>query len=366
MKRLFPILGLFFLLASCSPYYTEGDYFFVRNNGADMPVWVKGQTDSDTAIIYLHGGPGDGCIHFSLVPQSFIEDNYMVVYWDQRHAGQAQGNPDIGASRMEDYISDTDLVIEAVTLRYNPSKIFLMGNSWGTSVGAAYLVHGDSYQVRQDKITGLISTFGTCDYTLSYENAAPRILTYAEERITQGIETEYWTECVSFYETTPVLLTVSDLRSHTGYVIASGGYTVADSASPPPDLNMVSFILASPVAMFPLIMTNGANDTNEEFIQWLVSDDSLSFELSRLSVPSIIISGRQDLQATWQAGLSLFLGTRDIEVASPGYATSMPTGGWSNGNRIFMILESTAHGSFGTTEDIEIYQNGIISFIESE
>ena len=366
MKRLVPLLAVTFVLISCSPYYTEGDYFFIRSNGADMPVWVKGQTDSDTVIIYLHGGPGDGCIHFSLVPQAFIEDTCMVVYWDQRHAGQSQGNPSIGDSRMEDYIADTDLVIETVRLRYNPSRIFLLGNSWGASVGMAYLVHGDDYQARQEKVTGFISTFGTCDYTLSYAYAAPRIVSFAEERIAGGTDTDTWEECLGFYNSTPALADVEDLRTHTRYVMESGGYTVENSASQSPDIDMLAFTLASPVALFPLILTNIANDGNKEFISWLVSDNSLSSELSRLSVPACIISGRKDLQATWQAGLSMFLGTPDIEPELPGYEGVMSVGGWVNGNRTYMILEDTAHGSFGTTDDIETYRSGIISFIESE
>ncbi|MBN2048934.1 MAG: alpha/beta hydrolase [Spirochaetales bacterium] len=361
MKRLSFIIAALLLLFSCSAYYTEGDYFFIQSGGADMPVWVKGNTSSTTAIIYLHGGPGDGCIHFSLVPQFFIEDDYMVVYWDQRHAGQSQGNPDINASKMDNFVADTDLVIEAVKLRHpNLTRIFLLGNSWGTAVGAAYLVHGDDYAGRQAKIAGFISTFGTCDYTLSYRHAAPRITAYADVQIASGIDTAYWDECKSFYMNTPSLKDAADLREHTGYVIRSGGYSVDESAAPSPDIHILAFALASPVALFPLLLTNGANDTSEDFIGWLVTDDSLDAELARLTVPLLVVSGRKDLMAGWQAGLSLYLGTGDIDTSVSSYETGTE---WTDGDRTFMILEDTAHGSFGSSEDITAYQAGIQNFI---
>lgn len=38
------------------------DHFFLKNNGAEMPVFVKGNTSSGTFISNLHGGPSGGAI----------------------------------------------------------------------------------------------------------------------------------------------------------------------------------------------------------------------------------------------------------------------------------------------------------------
>ena len=41
------------------------DIFWVRNNGADMPVRVEGNTLSKIVVLIVHGGPGDGSLNYA-------------------------------------------------------------------------------------------------------------------------------------------------------------------------------------------------------------------------------------------------------------------------------------------------------------
>ncbi|MFA6858005.1 MAG: hypothetical protein WCR31_12440 [Treponema sp.] len=45
----------------------EKNFFYTGNDGAEMPVWVCGNTGSNIFIVYLAGGPGDSCLleHYS-------------------------------------------------------------------------------------------------------------------------------------------------------------------------------------------------------------------------------------------------------------------------------------------------------------
>ncbi|NQU68658.1 MAG: hypothetical protein HQ510_12005, partial [Candidatus Marinimicrobia bacterium] len=43
---------LVILLSACSEYISEGDHFFIRSKGADMPAIVSGDIDSDVFIIF--------------------------------------------------------------------------------------------------------------------------------------------------------------------------------------------------------------------------------------------------------------------------------------------------------------------------
>ena len=52
----------------CSTYQTSGDFFFVSNDGAHMPVWVRGNVSSGVFLINLHGGPGGSSMIATLVP----------------------------------------------------------------------------------------------------------------------------------------------------------------------------------------------------------------------------------------------------------------------------------------------------------
>ena len=62
MKRYYIILVIAtLLLGACekSEFQSEGDFFHLSHKGANMPVWVKGNFNSDVIIITVHGGPGD-------------------------------------------------------------------------------------------------------------------------------------------------------------------------------------------------------------------------------------------------------------------------------------------------------------------
>lgn len=46
-----------FLLSSCKKAgFYEGDHFFIKNKGAEMPVTVKGNIESKKFVLFLHGG----------------------------------------------------------------------------------------------------------------------------------------------------------------------------------------------------------------------------------------------------------------------------------------------------------------------
>lgn len=46
--------------------FYDGDFFYVENNEAQMPVWVRGNENSEVFIIHLHGGPGGSGIMVAL------------------------------------------------------------------------------------------------------------------------------------------------------------------------------------------------------------------------------------------------------------------------------------------------------------
>src|SRR4051794_8116416 len=84
---------------ACLPLNEEGrqgDYFFVRSLGADLPVWVRGNLSAGTFLVVLPGGPGGSGIW--AYPDSpglrDLERDYAVVYMDQCGTGNSQGNPD--------------------------------------------------------------------------------------------------------------------------------------------------------------------------------------------------------------------------------------------------------------------------------
>ena len=79
------------------------NYFWIDRNNASMPVWVRGNIDSGVFIIFNHGGPGSCGTLESIIevapgngqldhpsPLKVLEDEYAMVYWDQRHSGMSK------------------------------------------------------------------------------------------------------------------------------------------------------------------------------------------------------------------------------------------------------------------------------------
>lgn len=163
MKKIRCSLILFILLgsSSCSDNLLSTDvkdHFFLKNDGAVMPVFVNGNTSSKVFVIYLHGGPGATALEAyqnNTSPFFQLQQKYAVVYWDQRCSGAAQGQ--CNNLTMSSYVDDLDKLITLLQYRYAPDlKIFLIGHSWGGSLGIRYLTTADN----QSKVSGWIEVGG--------------------------------------------------------------------------------------------------------------------------------------------------------------------------------------------------------------
>lgn len=167
MKRLliFLFTGLV-LLSSCKREEAGmlRDYFVLRNKGADMPVWVEGKSDRKVFLVLLHGGPGgDAQVYNTMMTvfSSRMESEVAMVYWDQRGSGNSAGHFDVSEQSVATCTDDLDKLITVLYSRYgNDSKIFLMGHSWGGTLGTSYLLDAQ----RQGRVKGFIEVDGAHNF----------------------------------------------------------------------------------------------------------------------------------------------------------------------------------------------------------
>ncbi len=105
--------------------------------GLDQYLIIRGQNKNNPVLLYLHGGPGSPEFAFFRVQNKSIEKYFTVVHWEQRGAGKSF-NPDIPVSSMnvEQFISDTIEISEQLKKKFNTDKIYLLGHSWGSLLGA--------------------------------------------------------------------------------------------------------------------------------------------------------------------------------------------------------------------------------------
>lgn len=272
----------FSLLSACGGISAEGDYYFVRSGEADLPVWVRGNVESGTFLVFLHGGPGYSAMGNPGAPAfNELEKRYAVVYWDQRASGSSQGNVDPSTLTMEQFVEDTDRVLETLALRYSPRAVFLVGHSWGGALGTAYLLD----PARQAKVRGWVEIDGSHDVVEGYRLSRERMLEYIDARLAEGVE-EPWRKARDFYEATDRLST-DNILTHTSYVGMAGGYSyrneVANERSPD------ELIFASPSNTLAWGHNEVATPMQFDFY-------GLSFtrDMERLTLPSLVMWGRHD------------------------------------------------------------------------
>lgn len=135
--------------------------FYLRNDDADMPVIVEGNTASRTFVVVLHGGPGGSSMPYYYQIPDFtdeMEDNYAMVYWEQRSSGVSMGNPDESTLNLNQFTEDLDHLLTVLEYKYGEDiDLFLMGHSFGGMLGSAFLT--STYAANHD-ISGWINVDG--------------------------------------------------------------------------------------------------------------------------------------------------------------------------------------------------------------
>lgn len=109
---------------------------FVRINGQEQWITIRGRDLANPVMLILHGGPG--------FPMSFMapvfaewEKRFTLVQWDQPGGGATwsknEGNP--GPLTHARFVDDGVAVTEWVRERLATRQVVLLGHSWGTCLG---------------------------------------------------------------------------------------------------------------------------------------------------------------------------------------------------------------------------------------
>lgn len=108
----------------------------VKIGGINQTLLIRGKNINNPVILFLHGGPGQSEIGYIRHYQKKLEERFVVVRWDQRGSG-ASYSKDIpkDSFTVKQFVKDTNEVTDYLIKRFNQSKIFIAGHSWGTVLG---------------------------------------------------------------------------------------------------------------------------------------------------------------------------------------------------------------------------------------
>lgn len=108
---------------------------FVPLGGHDQALMIRGRDVDKPVLLYLAGGPGGTDIG-AMRRDVTLEQEFVVVTWDQRGAGKSYAALDpTDTFTLEQLTSDTIELTDYLRNRFDEDKIYLVGQSWGSTLG---------------------------------------------------------------------------------------------------------------------------------------------------------------------------------------------------------------------------------------
>lgn len=263
---------------------------FVRHKNADMPAYIRGNGSEKVFLVTLNGGPGGVGLEFIGTAFNEIEDNYAVVYFDQRGSGMSQGNYSEDELTIDLMAEDVLALAKVLKQKYgSDSQLFLLGHSWGGTLGSATLIKD------QSDFSGWIEVDGANNPAGLYDLYIETFTTTATTQIALGNSVDFWE---SVLEDVAAVDPVSNLDDFL-------------------DLNSLAFDLEEKLTDGDFINTRDENsDTdglafqyniltaiwNSNQIATILVDQQAIFqttdftsELPNITIPSLFISGQYDM-----------------------------------------------------------------------
>lgn len=331
------IIFVLIVFSSCTKEkFYDGDHFFITNKGAEMPVYIKGNIESNTFILYIHGGPGGNGSLVSFMPVAkTVEQDFAFVYWDQRGSGLAQGNPDKSTFTVDQYVEDLDLVIEGIKLRHNNPRIILFGTSWGGALGSAYLSRGNN----QDKVEGFICMSSGHNLVEGIPKSVVWVKEYAQEQIDAGKDTDYWTEARDWCATVPDMTVVENYFKYNAYLTNTNAY------QKDPNQNIQGPVVGAPGTTSSYLSLSIFFNGSYLIPNFNILELNLSADMEKIKVPSLVIWGRHDGVNTMEMGYDAY-----NSIGGPGFT-----------DKELVILENSAHA--GHVEEQDLFLQAFLGFV---
>ncbi|MCA2219292.1 alpha/beta fold hydrolase [Jidongwangia harbinensis] len=108
----------------------------VRLGDAEQWVSMRGDRADNPVLLHLSGGPGSSDVGWVRSFNRSLEDDFTVVVWEQRGAGKSYPalDPTTGLT-LDRLVADGIELTTWLARRFHESKIYLTGNSWGSTLG---------------------------------------------------------------------------------------------------------------------------------------------------------------------------------------------------------------------------------------
>ncbi len=109
----------------------------VTLGGVTQHIRIRTANAALPVLLFIHGGPGVCDRHWVLKYQSGLAEKATMVCWDQRGAGLSYDKAlDPKEMTIERMVDDASELVDLLRARFKQEKIFIVGHSWGSLLGA--------------------------------------------------------------------------------------------------------------------------------------------------------------------------------------------------------------------------------------
>jgi pimeloyl-ACP methyl ester carboxylesterase len=108
----------------------------VRLGGVDQWVSIRGSSATNPVLLHLSGGPGSSDVGWVRTFNRDLEDHFTVAVWEQRGVGKSYPALDpANTLTLDRMVSDGLDLARWLAYRFGQTKVYLTGNSWGSTLG---------------------------------------------------------------------------------------------------------------------------------------------------------------------------------------------------------------------------------------
>ena len=289
------MMTLFFTQCTIAP---EEEVLYMKTSNSYFPIYVRGNPDADTYIVWVHGGPGSSGLQYGDIPEiGVLHKTYRVIYWDQLSSGAAVGNPNKEDFTISNFAEHVQGIVNIVSNRYKPKNLFLIGHSWGGFLSAHYLVaegNEDLSVKRQSQFDGFINLNAVLDVQDTLINGVDFVTNHANLEISKGNKKKYWQKMINWYKEKNGIFRGSDVADHYDNVDAAGGMVIQKERRDELEAELtLKMLFDSPFEFYSYY------DNQNNIRTYLnIEDGSLVREnepnVKAITIPTLIMAGKED------------------------------------------------------------------------
>jgi len=109
--------------------------------GLKQKIHIKTEDDSLPVLLFLHGGPGLPDRYAVMSSHNDLLDTFTLVAWDQRGTGGSRWGAKKESLTIQRLTDDAAELADFLRKEFKKDKIFIFGESWGTTLGSSLAYH---------------------------------------------------------------------------------------------------------------------------------------------------------------------------------------------------------------------------------